>query len=153
MPSLRPKKNCACRTRVANSPRKRNFWISSGVGVETATGVPVLFKGELPQQVCCQNAATATSLLSSATRSAGNHPQRLHKWHRGLPVLGRGDAYPSLRCHLSASVDTSMAALVPERVMVRAVGHWSNTTSLWAHQCSNWRNCSFRAALSDGKIS
>jgi len=24
--------------------------------------------------------------------------------------------------------------------MVRAVGHWSNTTSLGVQQCSNWRN-------------
>jgi len=63
-------------------------------------------------------------------RRAGNHPQRLHKWHRGLPVLCRSDAYPALLRHLSVSADTSMAGLVPERVMVRAVGHWSNTNSL-----------------------
>jgi hypothetical protein len=101
--------------------------------------LPVLFKEELLQQVCCQNAAV-TSLLGSTPRRAGNHPQRLHKWHTGLPVQGRGDAYPSLQRRLSALIDRSMAAVVPERVMVREVGHWSNTTSLWAHQCSNWRN-------------
>ena len=31
--------------------------------------------------------------------------------------------------------DTSMVALVPERVMVPAVGNWSNTTSLRGHRC------------------
>jgi hypothetical protein len=30
--------------------------------------------------------------------------------------------------------------LLPERVMVQAVGHWSNTTSLRAQERSNWRN-------------
>jgi hypothetical protein len=103
-------------------------------------------KNPLAEYASCQNATAVTTLRNPATRSAGNRPQRLHKWHTGLPVLGRGDAHPSLQRHLSASADTSMAALVPERVMVRAAGHWSNTTSLWTHQCSNWRNCSFRAA-------
>jgi hypothetical protein len=42
------------------------------------------------------------------------------------------DACRALQSHLSLSVDTSLAALVPERVMVPAVSHWSNTTSLRA---------------------
>jgi hypothetical protein len=120
--------------------RSRNFWISSRNWSRDGDRIPVLFKGGLLQQVGSQNAAAVTSLLSSTPGRAGNHPQRLHKWHTGLPVQGRGDAYPSLQRCLSALVDTNMAAVVPERVMVREVGHWSNTTSLWAHQCSNWRN-------------
>jgi hypothetical protein len=48
--------------------------------------------------------------------------------------MGRSDAYPALQRHLFASVDTTTAALVPERVMVRAVGHWSNTSSLYQTQ-------------------
>jgi hypothetical protein len=120
--------------------RSRIFWISSRNWSRDGDRIPVLFKGGLLQQVGSQNAAAVTSLLSSTPRRAGNHPQRLHKWHTGPPVQGRGDAYPSLQRRLSALIDRSMAALVPERVMVREVGHWSNTTSLWAHQCSNWRN-------------
>jgi hypothetical protein len=44
--------------------------------------------------------------------------------------MGRTDPYPALQRDLSAFVDTTLAALVPERVMVRAVGHWSNITIL-----------------------
>ena len=43
-----------------------------------------------------------------ATRRLGNHPQRLHKWHRGLHVLVRSERHFSLQRRLSASVDTSM---------------------------------------------
>jgi hypothetical protein len=140
--SLRPvaPKNLRSPNTCSQFRRSRNFWISSRNWSRDGDRIPVLFKGGLLQQVGSQNAAAVTSLLSSTPRRAGNHPQRLHKWHTGPPVQGRGDAYPSLQRRLSALIDRSMAALVPERVMVREVGHWSNTTSLWAHQCSNWRN-------------
>jgi hypothetical protein len=85
---------------------------------------------------------------------------------RGLPVPGRSDACTSLQRDLSASVART---LLPERVMVRAVAHWSNTTSFGTQQCSIWRSAHsvweakhwehscgrherFRAALSDGEF-
>jgi hypothetical protein len=40
-----------------------------------------------------------------------------------------------------------MGALVPERVMVRAAGHWSNTASLKKDQCSYWRNGSCHSVM------
>jgi hypothetical protein len=90
---LRPKSALAEYVR-SQFPRSRSFdfvrnWSRDG------GRIPVLFKEELLQQVCSQNAAAVTSLLSSTPRRAGNHPQRLHKWHTGPPVQGRGHAYPS----------------------------------------------------------
>jgi hypothetical protein len=40
-----------------------------------------------------------------------------------MPILPAAAIFPH-------PVHTSVAALVPEWVMVRTVGHWSNTTSL-----------------------
>jgi hypothetical protein len=72
----------------------------------------------------------------SPERGAGNRPQRYTSGTEDCPFWVEAMTIVLL----SASVDTSMAALLPERVMVRAVDHWSNTTSLPVHQCSNWRN-------------
>jgi hypothetical protein len=72
----------------------------------------------------------------------------LHKWHRGLPRSGYKRSLPTRQRRFSTPADANVAALVPERVMVRAAGTWSNTTSLRGHQCQDWRDgsCPFRVS-------
>ena len=89
----------------------------------------------------------ASGFVSQAASSSVPRPRRAGNHHNGYtsgtkdcPFWVSSDAYRALRRHLSESVDASMAVLVPERVMVRAVGHWSNTTSLRAYQCRYWSN-------------
>jgi hypothetical protein len=96
---------------------RRNVYVSSAIEYAIVTS------GYIRNPVC----------------TGGNYHNDYTSGTEVWPLLGSLYAQPALQRHLAAPVDRGMAALVPERVMVRAVGHWSNTTSVRARQCSHRR--------------
>jgi hypothetical protein len=68
---------------------------------------------------------------------AGNHHNGYTSGTENCPFWVEGMPTVTLQRHLCPLGETSMGAVIPERVMVRAVGNCSNTTSLKANHCSN----------------